>query len=560
MRIGSLRKHLSALCTLCTLSPPTAGAADGMVENFRSPPEETKPWCFWYWLNGSYTKEGITKDLESMASVGIKRAMIAYIDGEGGASGSVDMFTEQWYDLTLHAFSEAKRLSVELGAFNSPGWSQAGGPWITPQQSMRRVTWSEADIQGGAINRLVRPAEVPAGQDIAVLAVPRLESVTLTGENPLRAPLAEARWIWHPADGSAATVSVPAATRHFRVSFEASPATLGSATVDLTGDDSYTLFVNGTQVGQDGTWSTIENYSILPHLHAGTNTISISVTNAAPSPAGLIASVTLKDNGGQTVARYDSGASWESATSLTGDWLPANVLGTMGISPWRLPTSVGGVLEFAHSGPFTARGLVVHGTGNTTLYVVRNGQRERVATINANGGSAQTDFLPNGIETFSFPDVTADRFQLDPDPGIPVELTSSPTVAQVVEKQMGRMHPTPNPSWESYIFPDTAEPADADSVVKSSSILNLTEYLGSDGVLSCTVPPGDWTLLYFGMVTTGTMNGPAPPEGTGLEVDKMNRTHARHHFHSMIGQLLDRMTPDQKSVFKSITMDSYERG
>ncbi|MCW1886060.1 glycosyl hydrolase [Luteolibacter flavescens] len=549
-----------ALCMLCTVPMPTAGAADGMVEGFKNPPEETKPWTFWYWLNGSYTKEGITKDLEAMASVGIRRAMIAYIDGEGGASGSVDMFTEEWYELTLHAFSEAKRLSVELGAFNSPGWSQAGGPWITPEQSMRRVTWSEKEIQGGSFSQLVRPVDVPAGQDIAVLAVPRVESVTLTGENPQRAPLASARWIWHPEDGSAALTSVPAAIRYFRVSFEATPGSLGSATVDLTADDSYTVSVNGTPVGQDGVWTSIEKYSILTHLRAGTNTVTVAVNNAAASPAGLIASVVLKNASGATVARHDSGSSWESAKTTAGEWLPANVLGTMGIAPWRLPTTAGGVLEFARTEPFTARGLIVHGTGNTTLYAVKNGQRQVVASINANGGSAQTDFLPNGAETFSFPDVTADRFQLDPDPGIPVELTSSPTVAQVVEKQMGRMHPTPNPSWESYIFPDSVEPGDPDSVIKSEGILDLTEHLGSDGVLTCTVPPGDWTLMYFGMVTTGTKNGPAPPEGTGLEVDKMNRTHARHHFDSMMGQLLDRMTPDQKSVFKSITMDSYERG
>ena len=50
---------------------------------FRNPPETTKPYCFWYWLNADITADGITKDLESMAKVGIKQAMIGNIEGGG---------------------------------------------------------------------------------------------------------------------------------------------------------------------------------------------------------------------------------------------------------------------------------------------------------------------------------------------------------------------------------------------------------------------------------------------------------------------------------------------
>jgi len=42
--------------------------------DFKNPLEATKPWCYWYWLDGDISKEGIPKDLESMAKVGIKRA------------------------------------------------------------------------------------------------------------------------------------------------------------------------------------------------------------------------------------------------------------------------------------------------------------------------------------------------------------------------------------------------------------------------------------------------------------------------------------------------------
>lgn len=125
---------------------------------------------------------------------------------------------------------------------------------------------------------------------------------------------------------------------------------------------------------------------------------------------------------------------------------------------------------------------------------------------------------------------------------------------------MGRMHPTPSPTWQSYLFPDTAEPEQANTMILQGSVINLTGQLRADGVLTCTLPAGDWTVIHFGMVTTGKKNGPAAPESTGLEVDKMSREHTRYHFNASIGPLLKGMTPAEKSAFKGITIDSYEVG
>ncbi|MCP4450413.1 MAG: hypothetical protein GY809_03055, partial [Planctomycetes bacterium] len=98
---------------------------EALDSGFVTPPEETKPWCYWYWLNNDVSKEGVTKDLEAMARVGIKRAMIGNIEG----GGPVKMFSDEWYDVTHHALREANRLGVEVMSFNAPGWSQSGGPW-----------------------------------------------------------------------------------------------------------------------------------------------------------------------------------------------------------------------------------------------------------------------------------------------------------------------------------------------------------------------------------------------------------------------------------------------
>jgi len=536
-----------------------ASAAD-LDEGFRNPPEETKPWCYWYWLNNDVAKEGITKDLEAMAGVGIKRAIIGNIYG----GGRVKMFSPQWYALTRHALKEANRLSVDLLMFNAPGWSQSGGPWIKPEQSMRRVAWEEFPARGGVFSRKIRPSGVPAGQDIAVLAVPRLDAVSITGSphspgaaEPLS--LAKAFWIWHPSENGLA--GAPAAKRHFRRVFQADPAKLSSARALLTADNSYVLSVNGKDVLKDDNWETVESASIKQHLRRGDNTIAIAVTNTAVSPAGVIATVELKDKADK-VQTFVTDKTWMAATSESKGWLPAGVLGPMGMAPWRLSKSPkpGGVLRFAHTEPFTARALVVHGKTRARLYAVRNGRRNLITDIHANGGSGKTDFLPAGIETFSFKEVTAREFELVPNPKCRVVLTSEPRVAQVIEKQMGRMHPNPSPTWTSYIFPDTVEPDDPTTVVKRKGIINLTDKLNAEGVLTCTLARGEWTIICFGMVTTGKKNSPAPPEGTGLECDKMSKAHIEHHFNSMFGKLLDEITPAEKAAFKGITIDSYEMG
>jgi hypothetical protein len=550
-----------------TLNKSTAVAADELEQKFGNPPEESKPWCYWYWLNGNISKEGITKDLEAMAKVGIKLAMIGNISGIGkisgigDASGSIRMFSPEWYELTLHAFREANRLSVDLMMFNGPGWSQSGGPWIKPEQSMRRVAWSEFPATGGAFSQKVRPKEILPGQDIAVLAVPRPQAVTIKGEPASSSTdsdailMGEASWIWQPDESAA--VGAPVGTRNFKREFQADPAKLLAAHVKVTADMSYRLAVNGKPVLHDDDWKTQETASIKEHLKAGINTISVAVKKRDAGPAGLIAAVRLVGADGKTETLVTD-ASWQVSKNGNDGWVPAQVLGPLAMMPWELKDAT--ALRFAHTEPFTARSLVVHGKGRGKLYALRDGEREFIADIHAAGGKGQTDFLPDAVETFSFPDVTAREFELVPAFACRVELGSAPVVAQVIEKQMGRMHPTPSPSWESYIFPASAEPSDTTSLIRQQSIINLTDKLDADGTLNCTLPAGDWTVIHFGMVTTGKKNAPAPPEATGLEVDKMSKTHIGHHFNHSIRPLMERMSPEERAAFKGITIDSYEVG
>ncbi len=50
-----------------------------LEQGFVTPPDSVKPWVYWYWISDNISKEGITKDLEAMARIGIGEALIGNI-------------------------------------------------------------------------------------------------------------------------------------------------------------------------------------------------------------------------------------------------------------------------------------------------------------------------------------------------------------------------------------------------------------------------------------------------------------------------------------------------
>lgn len=143
---------LSMALTACksVIAQPVPPALEAQ---FRSPSADTRPGCYWYWINDNISKEGITKDLEAMARVGIGRAYIGHIFDRrkptDTAPGKIKFMSREWWDALQWAVKEAGRCGIDIGFFNSPGWSQSGGPWITPSQSMRYLGNSELAVTGG---------------------------------------------------------------------------------------------------------------------------------------------------------------------------------------------------------------------------------------------------------------------------------------------------------------------------------------------------------------------------------------------------------------------------
>ncbi|MBW7862833.1 MAG: glycoside hydrolase family 2 [Candidatus Hydrogenedentes bacterium] len=411
-------KHAPALLLMMSLLS-LAAAADDLERRFQNPPEATKPRCYWYWMDGHISKEGVTRDLEAMRHAGIGGAYIGVISGESGmeATDGPPALSDEWWAFIEHAVREGGRLGIDIGVFNSPGWSQSGGPWVRPEQAMRHVMLPETRLRGPQHFEGKLPAPEGPFQDVAVLAF--------------------------------------------------------------------------------------------------------------PAPAG------------------DGVAAAETA---------------------RTPRSV----SFDMAEPFTARSVTVRPVKavnvSAELLVSDDGREFRPVkkfTVDRHNINVNVGPVPLAPVIAAFPAVTARHFRLDFSGDCEVgEVLLSPAarVESHAEKSLQKMFQDPLPPFDFYSWEPQAEPESAEFAVDAGAVLDLGGMMREDGTLVWDVPEGDWLVLRAVMAPTGTKNAPSPPEATGLEVDKMSRAALKTHFDAYVGNLLDRMPPEERTALKYVVADSYEMG
>nr|WP_294897643.1 glycosyl hydrolase [uncultured Pedobacter sp.] len=149
---------------------------------FKSPPVSSHVHTWWHWISGNITKDGITRDLESMKKQGISQATILNVGGFVSTKVDVPQIkfnSPEWYEMFHFALKEANRLGITIGVHNSDGWSTSGGPWISEEMSMKTYVWSKTYIQGeSTVNiKLEQPqATNNYYRDYAVIAFPTEEN------------------------------------------------------------------------------------------------------------------------------------------------------------------------------------------------------------------------------------------------------------------------------------------------------------------------------------------------------------------------------------------------
>ena len=75
----------------------------------------------------------------------------------------------------VHAVIEGKRIGVDIGVFNCPGWSQSGGPWVTHDKAMRHLTYSQLKVQEGERLQIKLKKPNAEFQYVKVIAYPLKE-------------------------------------------------------------------------------------------------------------------------------------------------------------------------------------------------------------------------------------------------------------------------------------------------------------------------------------------------------------------------------------------------
>ncbi|WP_245234815.1 glycosyl hydrolase [Tamlana crocina] len=419
--------------------------------DFVTPSEDNTIWCYWYWINDDISKDGITKDLLAMKKAGIGGALIGNIN-PARKDGKVPMLSEEWWSHMVHAVVEGKRIGVDIGIFNCPGWSQSGGPWVDYTKAMRYLTFSETKVEGG-------------------------KTLSLHLKKP-------------------------------KEKFQ----------------DTHTFAFKSSDVEKRST------QFIPTKITANWNDVDVSVL----SDGNKEANTSFKPKKGKPLE-----ISFDLAESITAH--------SITIIPSRA---------------FKC---------NMSLFAVVNGQEELIKEFQFD----RFRITPNvaSIETGDFatvlPGTKTDKFILkctnfrDRRGGYgfaEINISEAPVLDKYIEKQLGKMHSTPKPDWDTYIFGRQEELKDKSFTVNPDEVIDLSDKLDENGVLNWDAPEGNWTIMRMGMTPTGTKNAPAAPQGVGYEIDKMNSGLAQYHFDNFVGEFLKRIPEESKSAFKYVVADSYEQG
>lgn len=438
--------HLAA-CMQNSEKRPTQLSQE-LEKGFVNPPDSIQTSVYWYWISDNISKEAAVKDLHAMKAVGINRAFIGNIGLEDLPAGKVKMFSDEWWEILHTALKTATELNIEIGIFNSPGWSQSGGPWVKPEQAMRYLTASETRISGP--KKIAQKLSSPANsfQDVKVLA-------------------------WRE--------------------------------------------------NRNGQMAGLEN----------------AIFSSQPAVSNL---EVVFDNDPETDIVIPAG------------------------EPFTID------IQLRH--PFAARSLTIRPTkhpitAEALFQVKENGDRYRTIrefNINRSNPSLNVGFIPDAPIVIALPETESESFRLIID-GIEAEariadilLETTPKIENFSEKTLAKMWPTPLPLWDAYLWKEQPDTGDTATTVKSDEVLDISQYMNSDGTLIWNVPEGDWVVMRLGMTPTGITNAPASPEATGLEIDKMSKKHIESHFNAFLGEILKRVPEADRKCFKVVVQDSYEMG
>lgn len=333
------------LAGLAPAAPPNLGERkavtfDELREGFREPSPVYAPFMFWFWdepLDATKMGAMARKMAEQRMSPGYAHARTT----APGVVKQNPLPTEQflsptWFDAWNEALKAAKGQGQSFSFCDEYMWPtyQLAGRMLRehPECRATQLTWETLDVAGG------ETATVPAS--FFSVAARYAEAPDTTP------PSAEARlgsWIWQPTPG--------AGPHHcyLRKTFDLpSDDPVVWATIRLTVDDRYTLYINGSEVATHNSWYDVLSWDVTRALQPGRNVIAVDGGGDGGVDAlclGLRVDLT-----GGGVFELTSDATWRSSATAPEGWTGADfddaawdavrVLGERSdAAPWHVPAS-----------------------------------------------------------------------------------------------------------------------------------------------------------------------------------------------------------------------------
>ena len=155
---------------------------------FLNPTGKSRPQTWWHWIDGNVSQEGIEADLKAMSENGYGAAIIFNISANCSnvmrsktKPGPLVFNSPEWFETFKFAVDKGKEFGVDIGIHNCDGWSEAGGPWIAPEDSMKTLSWTIKKVEGAGQKSINLPkpyANMGYYNDIAVIAWPNVRPDT----------------------------------------------------------------------------------------------------------------------------------------------------------------------------------------------------------------------------------------------------------------------------------------------------------------------------------------------------------------------------------------------
>jgi hypothetical protein len=150
-------KIIRFVCILLSLAVIQAHAQDNKSDNslaagFLNPPISARPKALWPWVNGNFSLQQITYELEQAKAKGMGgfdiwdvASMIRNPDHP--MPDGPPFLSDKSLQGIAHAVREAERIGLELGLVSSSSWN-AGGAWVKPEHGAMGLFRSDTLIHG----------------------------------------------------------------------------------------------------------------------------------------------------------------------------------------------------------------------------------------------------------------------------------------------------------------------------------------------------------------------------------------------------------------------------